>query len=230
MRRLQRWIGPSHGPAVTVWWWVALVAAIGGTAAAAVLAPQPVLLLAGVVAFGLTWSIDHRVDVRDQAESGAWSALLALGTAGFLALCDLAWLPVILLVATGLWPAHWVRRGEATEQPAADPSSLRAPGPATRRRAEQLAHPAGRDPLRVRSMSTDQLCRAWADSRVPLKLSDHPEQVERMARLREAILDELEARDPQGVARWLSDLGDGRRVDASPLPYLSGRDRTSWRD
>lgn len=241
MRRAFGRVGPEVRRTLTqLWWWVAIVAASLGVVAAVLFAPRPALLLAAVVAFGLTFTIDNGVGVRDQVESGTWSALLAVGGVGWLSTSGTSPVPLVLVLAPALWPAHWVLRrvtGSAHTSASAGRVDQGHPRGTQDSFTSRRQHPAGGprashpiEPVRVRSMSTEKLCRAWVDSRVPLKLSDHPVQVQRMARLREAILDELEARDPDGVARWFADLGDGRRVDATPHSYLSGRDGSSWSD
>jgi hypothetical protein len=224
-----------HAAAVALWWWSAVVVASLGCLGAAVLAPRPALLLAVVVSFGLAFTVDQSQDVRDQAESGLWSAFLAAGAVGWLTLSGLALTPLVVVGVGALWPAQWMRRRARRAQAAAHGATTPRPSgtasrPATDRSGRSLPVPRpAHERFRLRSMSTDQLCRAWVDSRVPLKLSDHADQVERLARLRKAILDELETRHPHGVARWLADLGDGQPVDGSPMPYLSGRDGSSWR-
>jgi hypothetical protein len=53
------------------------------------------------------------------------------------------------------------------------------------------------------SLSTPELCRAWARSYTAIQLSTIPLQLARISQARQVYLDKLEVRDPVGMARWL---------------------------
>jgi hypothetical protein len=91
---------------------------------------------------------------------------------------------------------------------------------------EQVAHvavatggPAAVDV--VRALSDAQLCRAWRRSLIALRQSRSPEELEQVAVLRRACLDEMELRDPVAFASWLA---SGARAVGGPESFL-GRGR-----
>lgn len=51
--------------------------------------------------------------------------------------------------------------------------------------------------------STADLCRVWANTGAEIGRATRPDVVARLLRVREAVLAELERRDPSGVQRWL---------------------------
>lgn len=76
--------------------------------------------------------------------------------------------------------------------------------------ATDVVRPAGASRLRGRSVeeqlaerSTAELCRVWADTGAEIARATRPDLVARLLRVREAVLAELERRDPSGVRRWL---------------------------
>jgi hypothetical protein len=76
--------------------------------------------------------------------------------------------------------------------------------------AADAVRPAGASRLRGRSVeeqlagrSTAELCRVWADTGAEIARATRPDLVARLLQVREAVLAELERRDPSGVRRWL---------------------------
>jgi hypothetical protein len=76
--------------------------------------------------------------------------------------------------------------------------------------AAGFARPSGGTRLRGRSVeehlagrSTAELCRVWADTGAEIGHATRPDLVARLLQVREAVLAELERRDPSGVRRWL---------------------------
>ena len=75
----------------------------------------------------------------------------------------------------------------------------------------------GRPP--VRDLSMEELGREWQRTAAALAATTDPAARELLVRRRQEALDELERRDPAGVARWLS---GGATVDDDPAPHLRG--------
>jgi hypothetical protein len=53
------------------------------------------------------------------------------------------------------------------------------------------------------ALTTPELCRAWSHSYAAIQMSTVPLQLARIIQARQVYLDELEVRDPAGMARWL---------------------------
>ena len=53
------------------------------------------------------------------------------------------------------------------------------------------------------TLTTTELCRAWSHSYAAIQMSTIPLQLARISQARQIYLDELEVRDPVGMARWL---------------------------
>jgi hypothetical protein len=89
--------------------------------------------------------------------------------------------------------------------------------------ARHAAHPAvraaalNRPP--VRDLSLPELGREWQRTATALAATTDPATREVLARRRQEALDELERRDPAGIARWLS---GGATVDGDPARHLRG--------
>ena len=71
----------------------------------------------------------------------------------------------------------------------------------------------------IRSASSEQLCTLWLQTGQEMKQTYLPSTLCSYADLRHAILDELTARNPDGVSRWLGDQPDRRDLRA----YLDDR-------
>jgi hypothetical protein len=80
-------------------------------------------------------------------------------------------------------------------------------------RAAALARPP------VRDLSLEELGREWQRTAAALSTTTDPAAREQLVRRRQEALDELERRDPAGVARWLS---GGATVDGDPARHLRG--------
>ena len=66
----------------------------------------------------------------------------------------------------------------------------------------------------IASASSEQLCTLWHQTGQQMRHTYLPSTVCSYAELRQAILDELTARDPEGVSRWLGDQPDRRDLRA----------------
>ncbi len=75
-------------------------------------------------------------------------------------------------------------------------------------------HPAAAD---LRNLTDATLCAAWQSSHGWLKTSRTATEEAAVAQLRQNYLDELERRDPEGLAAWLA---SGARAGGNPLPFL----------
>jgi hypothetical protein len=53
------------------------------------------------------------------------------------------------------------------------------------------------------ALTTPELCRAWSLSYAAIQMCTIPLQLARISRARQVYLDQLEERDPAGMARWL---------------------------
>lgn len=76
-------------------------------------------------------------------------------------------------------------------------------------------------PVSVRSLTNQELCRAWRISYTALQRIQGTEDITHQAgliALRQAYLDELERRDPHGFARWLS---SGARPSSDPSRFIN---------
>jgi hypothetical protein len=70
----------------------------------------------------------------------------------------------------------------------------------------------------VRTMTTQDLCRSWRASFHALRNAGSAGAYAELVSLREAYIDELERRDPQGTRAW---LGSGARAAGSPSRFLT---------
>jgi hypothetical protein len=89
--------------------------------------------------------------------------------------------------------------------------------------ARHAAHPSVRAAALARppvgDLSLDELGREWQRTAAALAATTDPAARELLVRRRQEALDELERRDPAGVARWLS---RGATVDGDPARHLRG--------
>lgn len=89
--------------------------------------------------------------------------------------------------------------------------------------ARHAAHPSVRAAALARppvgDLSLDELGREWQRTAAALAAATDPAARELLVRRRQEALDELERRDPAGVARWLS---RGATVDGDPARHLRG--------
>ena len=128
----------------------------------------------------------------------AWITMLAIGLVAVA--LGLGW---FLVIAVGLaWAtvALFTRTASSTSTNL-DARTLAANSP-TSARAE------------ISSASSEQLCTLWLQTGQEMKQTYLPSALCSYADLRHAILDELTARDPDGVSRWLGDQPDRRDLRA----------------
>jgi hypothetical protein len=74
-----------------------------------------------------------------------------------------------------------------------------------------------RAPAPVALLPTVGLAREWSESTAALAASPDPKAWQALVRRRHEVLDEMELRDPRGVARWLA---MGAAADSSPEKFL----------
>ena len=124
----------------------------------------------------------------------AWVTMLAIGLVAVA--LGLGWFLVIAVGLTWATVALFTRTASSTPT-GLDAKTLAAESP-TSARAE------------IRSASSEQLCMLWLQTGREMKRTNLPSTLSSYADLRHAILDELTARDPDAVSRWLGDQ-PGRR-------------------
>lgn len=169
-----------------------------------------VALAAGVAAcLGAGIARDAAVrDPRQAAVDAAWrSAVVTVAVLLVLSGCAVVagGTMTVLLAATGVlvllvrWAVRRVR--------------------ADRRAVPAVVLPLAADGGWVQGLSVPELGREWVRSSAALAETREPVARQRLVRRRQEALDELERRDPEGFARWLS---AGATVDSDPAEYVSG--------
>lgn len=126
-----------------------------------------------------------------------WWAWVTMLTMGFVAAAlGLGW---FLVIAVGLAWATVELFNRTTESPQEelDTRTLMVESPANVRSA-------------IAAATSEQLCTLWLQSGQEIRHTYLPSTVCSYAELRQAILDELTARDPEGVSKWLGDQPDRR--------------------
>lgn len=131
-----------------------------------------------------------------------WIVLLVVGLAAVAA--GFGWFLVILVAMS--WLTVFLYRKAA---PAAAGSAEPQPQP-----REMLAQPRRSVDTTLSSASTALLCELWSQTGQELRRTYLPSTVCSYAELRQAILDELTRREPDGVRRWLEDEPDRRDLRA----------------
>jgi hypothetical protein len=153
---------------------------------------------------------------------GGLAATASVGLLVGLGLAGLAW--ILTLAATGRAGRWWVRRwlvaepllhdvggsASAAVEPAPDPT-LPGPGPS---------------PVSLQGLDDTALCLAWRRSYLQLQQATSASGRLRHVQHRQRLLDELERRDPAGLAAWLA---SGCRAAGNPLPFLT-RSRPAARE
>ena len=135
-----------------------------------------------------------------------WWVWVAMLTAGLVAVAlGLGW---FLVVAVSM---AWVAAAMFTRAAPTTPAVLDV------RTLVSEPHTAAR--AQIRSASSEELCTLWEQTGQEMKRTYLPSSLCSYADLRHAILDELTARDPDGVRRWLGDRPDRR----DPRSYLHDR-------
>ncbi len=130
----------------------------------------------------------------------AWVIMLAIGLAAVAA--GLGW---FLFIAVGL---AWATVGLVACTRDQAPPELDA--------QELVSDSSNGARSAIRRASSEQLCTLWLQTGHEMKHAYLPTSVCSYAELRQAILDELMERDPDGVNRWLRDQPDRR----DPRSYL----------
>lgn len=213
----------------TLWRWVALTL-VGAGALGAVLALRPAVLLVVtgvsgvlVVAARSTGTGERLVPGR-----GAGQALrqVGLGTAVLVAAVGVlsgtgGW---GLLLWAGLLGACWCGLGRVSMGPAA-PSTAGSPTPVA---GDQAAvDEAGglvataEDPGRL---SDEDLRRRWRSSYLQVRGATDPSAVGRLARTRQAYLDELQRRHPREFEAWLGSASNAARYLAGDVASVTRAD------
>ncbi len=108
-------------------------------------------------------------------------------------------------------------RARQSDSPGAPPVTRADPAPpVSEPKHDELWEPT---PLRLspRALDDAQLCWAWRISYVTLQRSTTPMQRLRVVQQRQHYLDELERRNPAGVAAWLA---SGARAAGDPSRYV----------
>lgn len=123
-----------------------------------------------------------------------WVTLLTVGLAAVAA--GFGWFLVILVLMAWL-TAALIRKASPT-----------APVPPAPR--EMLAQPRHSVDAALGHAPTSLLCELWAETSMELRRTYLPSTMCSYAELRQAILDELTRRNPDGVRRWLDDQPDQR--------------------
>lgn len=161
-----------------------------------------------LVGYG-AWAV---LEINTDASMRRGLRVLVLGLAWFWAVVGLiklialsAWALLALpAAATGLGVAAWMRARRRSR--------------ALWDVAEVIALSADHPASTVSGSSVEDLCRLWRLTGQEVRESGgQPSKVLWLAEIRQLILDELAARDPQGLARWLAD----RPEKTDPLPYLT---------
>ena len=213
-------------------WWLACVhtAAVAGLLCGLVLwGWQSMLglvvsfLVIASLAVVAVWGGDEGHDLRQTATVSAYLTLGLTAGAGLVAATGGVGLLVIVVLAItsphlDLWrrvrgwmpPSRTTPYGPAAAWPPPDPGT--GPGP-----APTPAAPAVED---LSTLDDTALVLAWRRSFVQLEAArSELERLTVVAR-RQQLLDELERRCPEGVARWLP---SGARAQGNPQPYLAER-------
>lgn len=188
--------------------------------------------------------VDHRLSAQDQRNrrhellrearrwwyvlTGCVSVMLCLALAAALAPWCLA--VTLLALAGSTPPGHkWLRartrlssdleggqgNDHGLEGQAGHGAHLRQARtrPAVRLPGEELAFNGSR----TAELNTDELCHLWRVTFWMVRDLRAPARTERIVELRREVLDELERRHPQEVARWLT---SGRHGANGPSRYL----------
>lgn len=138
---------------------------------------------------------------RRRTRSTKWWAWVTMLAIGFVAVAlGLGWFLVIAVSLTWATVAVFTRTA-STSPTALDAKTLASESPLSAR-------------VELRSASSEQLCTLWLQTGREMKRTHLPSTLCSYADLRHAILDELTARDPDGVSRWLGDQPQRRELRA----------------
>ncbi|MGH3443898.1 MAG: hypothetical protein ACRDPB_00850 [Nocardioidaceae bacterium] len=184
---------------------------------------------------------------REVASTVAWhgalggaAVLLFAGVA--VAAGSLVWAAMLLAALTSPWTPVLIRRmrgstrGGEKDRPARAPSKPSAPapspppGPWPRTHAPATVSCAPEEPTvqlpvgtaaewsrSVRALDDTELCTAWRSSFRALEAAQQPSVRADLVALRQACIDEMERRYPNGLRAWLE---SGARAAGNPTRYL----------
>lgn len=127
-----------------------------------------------------------------------WIVLLTIGLAAVAA--GFGWFLVILVAMAWLTVVLYRKAAPAAAAPA-EPQARAL-----------LAQPRRSVEAALGRVSTQLLCELWVQTGQELRRTYLPSTVCSYAELRQAILDELTRREPDGVRRWLEDEPDRRNL------------------
>ena len=190
----------------SLWWSVtAVLTTVGAGAAFVLLGVVPALVLLGL-GTGATTLVRYQLRQASPAWRRSWPAVLdllggwcllaVLGLAAEFGAAGIVLSAVVIAVRTV--PLRRKRRPEGT---ATAGTQAVAPGVPP---AELIPSDPLPQPSEVAGLSTAQVCWAWRLSYVGMLRPDCPAyQLEHLAALRAACLDELQQRDPVAFERWL---------------------------
>ncbi|HEX6338129.1 MAG TPA: hypothetical protein VFZ85_14300 [Jiangellaceae bacterium] len=151
-----------------------------------------------VVVIGLAGLPMHARGRTRRIKWWAWVTMLAIG---FVAVAlGLGWFLVVAVSLT------WATVALLTRTATSSPTELETETPADPSPAIDRAD--------IRTASNEQLCTLWQQTGQQMTHTYLPSTLCSYADLRQAILDELTARDPDGVSRWLGDQPDRRDLRA----------------
>ncbi len=214
---------PSR-PASTSYWpriWAVLLLA---PAALALVTMSPMW---AAVAFNLTfglplalWLSLHVHEAREfpsklprGLRAAALVSVTGLGLIGlFMFSAPLALLTLVAYVAT-VGPARWPARPSTKRPEATAPSDITPP--ATDGHAEPIDVVLTHDT--VRAMTDAELCLAWRRSFAVLQQVQGTQLRALVVETRQLLLDEVEARHPEGLQAW---LGSGARAAGGPDRFI----------
>lgn len=170
-----------------------------------------------VHATGERGSSDGRVHVSDwlaAASQAARAGIVAVALGGLIALSPPLAL-LLLVVATVSSPYVLARVVPRVVPQAGDRPTTVLP------LADDLLLPVGREVDRaiVPTLSMTELCHAWRVSYASLAEATSPTHCAAVVASRQACLDEIERRDPDGLHAWLM---SGARASGSPQRFLGG--------
>lgn len=186
-----------------------LAALTGGVVAMVVLTPED--------DSPLGWD-RWRVVITTTVLAGAGT--VAIGGLGMLLGAPMAVLVLALAVGgsphvTRRW-VGWLRDHDHLPRPTTTVEHIPAPPPeATIRQLESAVEPE----VEAVELSDDALCLAWRASFSALQRANSPAERLRIVEARRAYLEELERRNPPGVAAWLA---SGARAAGNPTRFVLG--------
>ena len=141
--------------------------------------------------------------------AGAVAALGVLAVCGFLALFGAAALLGLGLLTVCSPAALRVLLARPPQHARSGPHTVAAPGPA----------PVQPSPPSCHTLSDAELCWQWRTSFAALQHTQSLAERLYLIETRSALLDELAARDPDGLTRWLN---SGARAASDPARYFTG--------